>query len=128
MSLTKSNIITNNVTFINCTQGVESNAVNVVMSNYSSNYDKFFDNGNNVMAINSQLSNVTVKNGYFKDNHKISWGLIQGMLSRIEVENTTFTNCTSNYATVINAMASSVTIKKSRFINLVANVTSGALV
>lgn len=72
LNLTKSNITTNNVTFINCTQGVTSNAVNVVFSNYVSNYDKFLDNGKNVMAINSQFSNVTVKNGYFKDNHKIS--------------------------------------------------------
>lgn len=72
LNLTKSNITTNKVTFINCTQGVTSNAVNVVFSNYVSNYDKFLDNGKNVMAINSQFSNVTVKNGYFKDNHKIS--------------------------------------------------------
>ena len=127
LNFTKSKITTNNVTFIDCTQGVKSNVVNVVMSNYVSNNDKFLDNGKEFMAINSQLSNVTVKNGYFKDNHGINWGLIQTMLSAIVIENTTFTNCTSNYATVINSMASSVTIKKSRFNNLVANVTSGAL-
>ena len=121
------NIVTNNVTFINC-RGMRGGALYISNSTYASYNDKFIDNYANFgSAIYSSLSNVSVSNGIFKSEDDINWSLIYSYGSDMEIANSTFTNTTSKYATAIYNIYGNLTLWKSRFVNLFAMNTAGAI-
>ena len=120
-------LTTNNVTFIN-NQDNTGGAVFLSGCDYESTGDKFINNlANYGSAIYSYDSSLSCQNDLFISEGLINWGLIYGEHdSLIYVENSTFLNTTSRYATAIYNEGK-VRVLNSKFYNLHANYTAGAI-
>ncbi len=128
------NIITNNVSFINCSSGNLNGmhiggAVLSIDSKYTSNDDKFINNyAPTGAAIYSEESEIRISNGLFKSNKTAPLGLIYAVSNtKLYIYNSTFANTTSKYATAIYINKGNVYINNTRFHNLHANITAGAV-
>ncbi|MFM5881849.1 Cysteine protease, C1A family [Methanobrevibacter gottschalkii] len=127
-------IITNNVTFINCSSGNLNGmhiggAIISIDSEYISYNDKFIDNyAPTGTAIYSEESYITINNGLFKSNKTAPLGLIYAVINTyLSIYNSTFANTTSRYATAIYINNGNVYINNTKFHNLHANITAGAI-
>ena len=120
----------NNITFINNYATNEGGAVglysdsilNCSNSRFRDNYAK---EGSSVYVNESELNvyNAEISSRIFN-----KYGQIAALKeSTISIENTTFANTTSSYATAIWIKKSNARIINSKFINLKANVTAGAI-
>ena len=121
-----SSLKTNNVTFENNQAG---GGTLYVGGHYTSVNDKFINNVAKASAIHTsgQKSSIDIINGTFISNQELSWGLIYARYTNLYIENTTFTNLTSNYSTAVHILGSSGKIRNCNFINLAAKITAGAI-
>ena len=111
VEITGDGIVTRNVTFIGCAGTDIPRAVHVIYSTYTSNGDTFIDCAAGGRAIYTSYSNLTVNNSAFINTTGIEWGIIRGYESVINIYNTTFANCSSNYATAFYGTFCQVNIK-----------------
>ena len=123
-----SGLVTVNVTFMNTNSADFGGAVYCSGGEFNSTDDRFIDasaqgSGSAIFAKDSQL---VMDNATFTNKNPITWSLIYGSSSNIEISNSVFANIASKYATAIYN-SGLTTVKKSKFINLTANATAGAI-
>ena len=118
-------VSTNNVTFENNTANY---GIVFARGTYVSNNDKFLDSTTrDIGVISLYNSNAFIINALMMSSKELSWGFIYDYQnSSITVLNSTFANTTSNYSTAIKSSKES-RIENSKFINLHAEFSAGAI-
>lgn len=123
-------LTTNNVTFENNVGGEEGGAIHAENANYSSVNDKFINNFATVYGsaiFVKDNSTLSVKNDLFKSDKHMYWGLMEVRKSQFTIEDTDFSNMTSDYTVAVHAENSYGSIKNCNFNDLHADITAGAL-
>ncbi len=126
------NLILNNVTFINCSGTGDINIGAVYTNNCKLTVKNcnFIDNaGDDGASISAFFSNVDIRNSTFiSSSEKIIKGHLYISDSTLKMNSCTFLNTTSKYSPAIYADENSkLTITNSKFKNLHANKTAGAI-
>ncbi len=145
-----SNIIINDLTFINCNQPIRFASGNIALNNvnFTDNFDKNsqdspkvisigqdgfltlnhcnFNSNNNSTFISASYADVAIYNSHFYNSRSIDAPILVSRQALI-IENSTFENLSSKYGGVINFKGDYLYIKNSTFKNTYADVTGGAI-
>ena len=145
-----SNIIINDLTFINCNQPIRFASGNITLNNvnFTNNFDKIsqdspkvisisqngwltlnhcnFNSNNNSTFISASFADVEIYNSNFYNSRSINAPILVSRQSLV-IENSTFENLSSKYGGAINFKGDYLYIKNSTFKNTFADVTGGAI-
>ena len=120
------NLTTDNVTFKNNNATSQGGAIFSV-GNYASMNDKFINNYCNNGVLSQSDGRLELINGSFISKNELYQGLIYAYNASIFLENTTFSNMASRYATALYMSKSGGKIRNCNFVNLTASASGGAL-